>query len=248
MAEPYIKLYRKMLTWEWYDDINTKILFLHCLLRAEWKSGSWHGINYEAGQFITSLPNLVKETGLSLQQVRTALNHLKATGEVTDFRQGNARIITIVKWNEYQGDNRSTNRLSTDFQQTSNRLLTPCKEIEEYIEIEELEEVEEEGAADELKNDIQEIVDYWGENYTPIAILSPTRLTNLAALLQQVTVADVKKGIDKTKQSEFIQDKHFLTFDWLINPENLTKVLEGKYDKNYNKQSEQAIEDFWRGN
>ena len=132
MDETYVKLYRKLRYWEWYDDVNTCHLFIHCLLRAEWKAGSWHGINYEAGQFITSLPSLVKETGLSLQQVRTALDHLKSTGEITDFRQGNARIITVCKWSEYQGDNRPINRPLTDFQQTSNRLLTPCKEYKEY--------------------------------------------------------------------------------------------------------------------
>ena len=131
MAEPFIKLYRKMLDWEWYDDVNTFKLFMHCLLRAEWQAGSWHGIHYEAGQFITSLPNLAKETNLSIQQVRTALKHLKSTGELTDNQQGAARIITVVKWGEYQGANRVSNRELTGNQQGANRELTPCKEYKE---------------------------------------------------------------------------------------------------------------------
>lgn len=245
MSEPYIKLYKKMRSWEWYDDINTFRLFLHCLLRAEWKPGSWHGIKYEAGQFITSLPNLAKETGLSLQQVRTALDHLKSTGEVTDFRQGNARIITVVKWNEYQADNRPSNRPVTDLQQTFNRPLTACKEKEDIEELEEIEEVVEEGAADELKNDIQEIVDYWGENYTPLAIIPPKRYANLISLLQIVTVADVKKCIDKSKQAAFIKDKPFFTFDWFIDPDNFSNVLEGKYDKKFNKPASESINKKW---
>ena len=48
----YIKLFRKMLNWEWYTDVNTKVLFLHCLLKANWKDGSWHGHKYKRGQFI----------------------------------------------------------------------------------------------------------------------------------------------------------------------------------------------------
>jgi hypothetical protein len=123
-----------MLKWEWYDDINTKVVFIHCLLKANWKSGSWHGIKYDAGQFITSLPTLAKETRLSVQNVRTALDHLKLTGEITDYRQANYRIITVVKWNEYQGDNRPFNIPLTDHQQTSNRPLTADKE---YIDIKE---------------------------------------------------------------------------------------------------------------
>lgn len=137
----FIKLHKKMLKWEWYDDNNTKIVFLHCLLRANWEGGSWHGINYGAGQFITSLPNLADETHLSVQNVRTALSHLKSTGEITDDQQGNCRLITVVKWNEYQGTNRRTNRPLTDDQQTSNRPLTVDKEYKEKEEEKEVKEV-----------------------------------------------------------------------------------------------------------
>ena len=128
MAEPFIKLYRKMLKWEWYDDINTCRLFLHCLLRAEWKAGSWHGIHYEAGQFITSIQNLANETNLSRQQVRTSLKKLLATNELTTNQHGAARIITVVKWGEYQGANMVSNQEITTNQPTDNQQLTPCKE------------------------------------------------------------------------------------------------------------------------
>ena len=134
MADAFIKLYKKMLEWEWYDDNNTKIVFLHCLLKANWKSGSWHGISYDPGQFITSLPSLAAETHLSVQQVRTAIEHLKSTGEITDFRQSNCRVITVNNWDAYQGDNRRSNRPSTDLQQTSNRPSTVDKEYKEIKE------------------------------------------------------------------------------------------------------------------
>ena len=141
MAEPFIKLYKKMLDWEWYDDTNTKILFLHCLLKANWKSGSWHGISYEPGQFITSLPSLAVETHLSIQQVRTELEHLKSTGEITDKRQANCRVITVKGWSEYQGDNRRSNRPATDLQQTCNRPSTVDKEYKEDKELKEVKNI-----------------------------------------------------------------------------------------------------------
>lgn len=102
----YIRLFRKMVNWEWYTDVNTKVLFLHCLLRANWKSGSWKGIQYERGQFITSLNTLATETGLSIKMVRTALSHLIMTGEVTSEGQGKGkaqyRIITVLNYDSYQ--------------------------------------------------------------------------------------------------------------------------------------------------
>lgn len=102
----YIRLFRKMVNWEWYTDVNTKVLFLHCLLRANWKPGSWKGIPYERGQFITSLNSLATETGLSIKMVRTALNHLIMTKEVTSEGQGKGkaqyRIITVLNYDAYQ--------------------------------------------------------------------------------------------------------------------------------------------------
>ena len=115
-AKEFIKVYRKLLDWEWYTDTNTKALFIHCLLRANWKAGTWHGVSYDAGEFITTLPKISAETGLSIQQARTALEHLELTGEVTSRitdratgkKYNKIRIITVNNWDGYQGDNRQT--------------------------------------------------------------------------------------------------------------------------------------------
>ena len=154
MAEAFIKLHRKMLDWEWFDNFNVFRLFMYCLLKANWKRTKWHGIEVEAGQFITSLSTLSDETGLTIQQVRTALSHLKSTGELTDYQQGKYRIITVNNWGSYQGDNRVDNREITGYQQDDNNLITGCqqddnrmvttdKEYKEYKELKESKEVEE---------------------------------------------------------------------------------------------------------
>lgn len=113
----FIKAFRKILNWEWYTDICTFKLFMHCLLKANWKAGTWHGYQYERGQLITSLPTLADETGLTIQQVRTALKHLKSTGELTDWHDNKIRIITVVSFDKYQGIQQTN-------QQTANRQLT----------------------------------------------------------------------------------------------------------------------------
>lgn len=143
----FVKVYRKFMEWEWYTDVNTKTLFIHCLLRANWKAGSWKGINYLPGEFITSLPSLAKESGLSIQQVRTSLNKLISTGEITskttDSVTGKTltrnRIITVNNWDEYQIDNsqtnsqtnRKSNRQATGQQQDSNSRYKNNRNIED---------------------------------------------------------------------------------------------------------------------
>lgn len=131
MADGFIKLHRKLLDWEWYDDANTKILFLHCLLRANWDSGSWHGIKYQPGQFITSLPSLSEETGLTIKQVRTALAHLKKTGEVADKTYSKFRVITVNNWVGYQVEGRQ----GAGKGQARGRQRAADKEIKEVKEI-----------------------------------------------------------------------------------------------------------------
>jgi len=100
--DEFIKVYRKMISWEWYTDVNTKVLFLHCLLKANWKDGSWKGYDYKRGQFITSLSSLAKETGLTVKQVRTALKHLERTGEVASWSDSKVRIITVLSYDSFQ--------------------------------------------------------------------------------------------------------------------------------------------------
>ena len=120
----FIKIYRKMLNWEWYTDVNTKVLFLHCLLKANWKDGSWHGVHYKRGQFITSLASLSRETGLTVRQVRTALNHLKATGELTSRTFSKFRIITVVSFDKFQSRDKQNGRQATNKRQASDKQAT----------------------------------------------------------------------------------------------------------------------------
>ena len=124
MNAGFILLYRQITEWEWYQNPNTFRVFLHCLLKANFVDGRFEGVAINRGQFVTSLPNLAKQTKLSIQQVRTALDHLKLTGEITDKAYPKFRVITVVKYDEYQRDNRQDNSQSTGNQQASNRLLT----------------------------------------------------------------------------------------------------------------------------
>ncbi len=127
----WIKLFSKFINWEWYKDQNTKSLFIHCLLKANWKDEKFEGIVVPRGSFVTSLDTLSKELGLSVQAIRTALKHLISTKELTSKSTNKYRIITIVNYELYQQVNKQTNNQLTSEQQTGNNQLTT---IEEYIE------------------------------------------------------------------------------------------------------------------
>lgn len=120
----WIKLYRKFLEWEWYDDVNTKVLFLHILLRANYKDKKWRGEVIHRGEWITSLEHMSQETGLSVQQVRTSIDKLKSTNEITYLGTPNYSKITVKNYKKYQ---QATSSLTNE-QQTINKRLTTTKE------------------------------------------------------------------------------------------------------------------------
>jgi DNA-binding transcriptional regulator YhcF (GntR family) len=127
----FIKLHRKMLHWEWYTDIPVRVLFEHCLLKANYKEKKWRGHTIEAGSFITSYANLARETGLSVRQIRTAISKLKSTGEVTHKGQGSFSVITVNSWDDYQENDKDCDNLKTSERQSSDKVATTTKEYKE---------------------------------------------------------------------------------------------------------------------
>lgn len=116
----WIKLFSKFVNWEWYTDQNTKSLFLHCLLKANWKESKFMGETIPRGSFVTSLDSLGKELGLTVQEIRTALKHLISTNELTSKSTNKYRIITVVNYELYQQVNNQNNSQLTINQQATN--------------------------------------------------------------------------------------------------------------------------------
>ena len=120
----FIRLHRKITDWEWYQNPNTFRVFLHCLLKANFTDGRFEGIEVKRGQFVTSLPSLSVQTSLSVRQVRVALDHLILTGELTSKSYPKFRIITVVKYNDYQNDDRQDDSQTTGKRQANDRQVT----------------------------------------------------------------------------------------------------------------------------
>lgn len=120
----YISLHRKIVDWEWFRDPNTLSLFIYLLLSANFTDTKFLGKKIKRGQVVTSLAGLAEKTGLSVQNVRTALRHLILTGEVTNVSCRQYRIITIAKYDEYQKVTNTPTDILTNNQQTTNKRLT----------------------------------------------------------------------------------------------------------------------------
>ena len=134
----WIKLSRKILDWRWYHDVNTKMLFIHLLLKANIKDHDFERDTIHRGELATSLSSLAAETGLTTSQIRTALSHLKDTNEIAITRRSKYLVISIKNYSKYQSDSTeiafkshsNSNHFAITSQQSKNKKND--KEGEEY--------------------------------------------------------------------------------------------------------------------
>lgn len=120
----FIKLYRSLLEWDWFQDANTFRVFIYCLLKANHITKKWQGIEIKPGQFITSYEKIATDLNIGVQSVRTSIKKLNLTGELTNKTTSRYSIITVKNWNRFQETNKQTNNQLTINQQSTNNQLT----------------------------------------------------------------------------------------------------------------------------
>jgi DNA-binding transcriptional ArsR family regulator len=132
----FIKLSKNILEWQWYTDSNVCRLFIHILLKANFKQNKWQGIEINVGEFVTSIEKLHIETGLSVQSVRTALNKLKESGYIclqptnrfTLIKLNNTEVFTL----EFNlGNNPTVKTITNNHQAINNQITLTNKEKKE---------------------------------------------------------------------------------------------------------------------
>ena len=135
----WIKLYRKLLDdVVWIKSTNEQRVILITLLmlashkEKEWE---WQGNKFKVmpGQFITSIDSIVKSCNgtVTTQNVRSAIVRLEKLNFLTNKSTKTGRLISIVNWEKYQGQeddaNIDTNKEVTKTQQRGNKEVTPIK-------------------------------------------------------------------------------------------------------------------------
>lgn len=98
----FVALHRSLLSWGWHADPATGWLFVNLLLMANWTDSEWRGMTIKRGQLVTGRKALAAQTGLSEQTVRTSLNRLKSTNEITIASTNKFSVITIVNYGKFQ--------------------------------------------------------------------------------------------------------------------------------------------------
>lgn len=137
--EGWIKLHRRFLKWEWFEDEKMVKLFIYLLLSVNFDDKKWRGIDVKRGQMITGRKVLSKETGMSEQSIRTCLERLKSTNEITIKATNQYSMLTLTNYESYQDvravTNQQPNQPLTNDQPTINQRSTTTKEVKKEKKI-----------------------------------------------------------------------------------------------------------------
>lgn len=232
MSTGWVKLHRQFLEWEWYDDSNTKCLFLHCLLRANHSDTEWRGHKIKRGQFLTSVDTLSRETGLSVSKIRTSLKKLISTNELASKSQARSTVITVVAYDTHQVNDKSiNNKVTSKSQPVDNEIAT-----DKNLRTKELK-----------KEDICELIfDKWNELFQG-KLSVPLKLTDKRRSAINGCINEMKSTrfdftllqtwseyFEHAAKSNFLmgenKDGWTMNFDFVITKSKLLKIVEGEYD------------------
>ena len=102
IVKGFVKIDRQITKWRWYKDTSTFKLLLHLILTANYEDREFEDIVIKRGQRVASIRSLAAESGLTEKNVRTAIKHLKATGEVASLPTPKYTVFTVVNYEKYQ--------------------------------------------------------------------------------------------------------------------------------------------------
>lgn len=213
----WIKLHRKLKNKGYYKKSNYVHLWIHLLLEANHleKEFMWNNevVHIKKGQFLTGRKELSKETGIPETTIERILDLLEKEGQIGQQKTTKFRVITILKWDEYQ---------ITDNKRTTNGQQTDTNKND--------------------KNDKNKtLMDYYRRwnvfaekhNLAQILILNDKRKTAMNTRLKDPAF-NFDKILEMIEVSDFLRGKKIgstwkVDFDFIFSPNGSLKILEGKY-------------------
>ncbi len=116
----FVKIDRSITRWRWYQNANTFRVFFHLLMTANFDDRETGTLKIKRGQRVGGRIILANELGMTEQEVRTALQHLVDTREITISRARKFSVYTIINYDKYQ----SVTTCSPENQPDSNQIAT----------------------------------------------------------------------------------------------------------------------------
>lgn len=125
-----------MLSWSWMKNSEMVSLWVYLLLTAQYEDTYEEGVYLKRGQVKFGRKKASQDLGISETTIRTCIKRLKMAQQITTKPTNKYTIITILKYDDYQGGKKkTTNNLTTNLtnnQPTTNQQTNHIQEDKEY--------------------------------------------------------------------------------------------------------------------
>ncbi len=238
----FVKLSDDLISWAWINDPKTVYIYVHLLLGAAWCETDYRNVHLERGQIAISQRDFAEKCGVSRQELRTILDRLISTHKIAQTSTNKISIITLLEYDcatQIPTHNATTNQpisnpQSTQYQPNNNppTLLYTDNQI-----------IREQKPRASGFNEIKQL-------FNSICVSLPP-LENDLTITQVHLVEQARINLRDSSFEDFfkrVEASDFLcgrtggfraTFDWILKPENMFKILSGNYDRNF-KQAPQS--------
>lgn len=244
----WIKLHRALVDHPIASDPQAFTVWVHLLLMANHRETKrilgGQMIRIMPGQLVTSRKTISEKTGVQESKVERILRLLKAEQQIEQVGTAKYRVISIVNWASYQGDEQvneqqMNNKRTADEQQMN----TPgeCKELQNE-ENQNLLSPDGDGAKGAQRIPYEEIRALYAKH---LPTLPQVRLFDDARkkAIKSRWNADPRfqnlefweKFFVHISKSDFLMGRtthnpwHGCSFDWIFKPANFKKIVEGNY-------------------
>lgn len=136
MQRGYVKVWRKISDAGWFKNHKLCTFWLWCLTKASHKEYDMivgcQLVHLMPGEFVFGRKSAAEELDMSEQNLRTLLDFLKTTKNITIKVTNKFSIVSIINWSTYQQDENEINQQSNQ-PLTSNQPATNHKQTHKHI-------------------------------------------------------------------------------------------------------------------
>lgn len=244
----WIKLHRALVDHPIASDPQAFTVWVHLLLMANHRETKrmlgGKMIRIMPGQLVTSRKTISEKTGVQESKVERILKLLKTEQQIEQVGTAKYRVISIVNWASYQGDEQ-VNEQQMNSKRTADeqQMNTPgeCKELQNE-ENQNLLSPDDDGAKCAQRIPYEEIRALYAEHLPTlpqVRIFDDARKKAIKSRWNtDKRFQDLefwKKFFIHVSKSDFLMGRtqpnpwHGCCFDWIFKPANFKKIVEGNY-------------------
>lgn len=253
MQQGWIKIYRQIQKNEIWTDgepFDRRSAFIDLLLSVnhEDKIITFNGQETEvkAGQTITSIRNLAKRWNWTEKKVRVFLDFLEKKDMIERQADRQKTILTIKNYSAYQGHTKGHTEGHT-IGHTESRIKSIKIKNPGHTEGQQTrnKEIKKNNNIYTQKENAKKVVELYQQlcpSLPQITKLTEARIRSINARLKEYTEEEIAEAFRKAEASAFLRGETGTwraSFDWMMKPSNLPKIIEGNYDDK--KKQEEKI-------